>query len=306
MSDHGQRCQRFTRSSSDALWFDEVSAMQRFAIYAYASLAALALYGCLLNWNQFRPRDAAMLDATAQSDIVQDETDAEADTGLSEQSDVLVDAETPVDSTIAMDAGVDAVDAVADALPDALADSRTDATVVDADPGCTGPVVVNEVVHTRTSGTDEFIELRNNGTCTVDLSGWRVQYMSAGGTSSASSPSVTFMPGDVIGPGREVIVASTVSPLAPMALRTFTAGIAQAGGGIALFNRSGVRVDSVAYGTLTAAGGHPYAEPVGLMGAPTYSNPSQSIARFPNGQDTDNNAADFHIASMATPGEPNL
>jgi hypothetical protein len=279
--------------------------MNRFALFACASFSALALDGCLLNWNQFRPRDADV-DASAQLDVEAHDTGVVTDTGVAMDTDVAEDTGVFVDSGVPVDSGI-AMDASPDALPDALADSRPDATVVDADPGCTGPVVVNEVVHTGMTGTDEFIELRNNGPCTVDLTGWRVQYMSASGTISGSAPSVTFMAGDVIGPGREVFVASTASPLAPMALRTFTAGIAQAGGGIALFNRSNERVDSVAYGTLSAMvdGGHPYAEPISNMAAPTYTTAPQSIARSPNGHDTDNNAMDFRIAPMASPGAAN-
>lgn len=90
-----------------------------------------------------------------------------------------------------------------------------------------------------------------------------------------------------------------------MATRTFAAGIASSGA-IALYNTREERVDSVAFGTLSATGGHPYAEPMGNTGAPTYSSAPASISRFPNGTDTNNNAADFHAAAMSTPGAPNL
>jgi len=280
--------------------------MNRFALFACASLSALALDRCLLNWNQFRPRDAEV-DATAQPDVerndtgVVTDTDVPTDTGVAEDADAMVDSGVVADTGVAMDA---VADASPDALPDAIPDSCPDASPVDADPDCTGPVVINEVVHTGPRGTDEFVELHNNGTCTVDLTGWQVRYLSSNGTINPSLPPVTFTAGDVICPGRQVIVASTDSPFAPMALHTFRSGIASRGG-VALFNRSNERVDSVAYGSLSVDGGHPYAEPISNITAPTYSDAPQSIARWPNGHDTDNNATDFRIAPMASPGAPN-
>jgi hypothetical protein len=295
--------------------------MNRFALLACTSVAALSLDGCLLNWNQFRPSDAAA-DVASRPDAEDPDTGVVVDSGVLVDTGVRVDTgvDSGVDTGVVLDSGVDTgvlvdtgvpVDARADAAIDARPDSAPDVVTSDADPGCTGPVVINEVVHTgngggsSTPGTDEFVELHNNGTCTVDLTGWRVQYMSASGSVTMASPQAVFLAGDVIGPNRQIIVASSVSPLAPMALRTFTAGIAQTGGGIALFNQRMERVDSVAFGSLSVAGGHPYAEPVGNTGAPTYSSAPQSVARTPNGTDTNNNAADFRAAANATPGAPN-
>lgn len=287
--------------------------MSRRTLLALASLSAIALDGCLLNWNQFRAGDAAADTAVADSRTdtgVREDTGVPADTGIDTgvETDTGVDTGVPTDTMTAMDA-TDASDARSDVqdsgVPADATDAARDATA-DADPGCTGPVVVNEVVHTGTSGTDEFIEIRNNGTCTVDLAGWRLQYLASSGTMSGSSPQVLFLAGDTIAPGREVIVASTASPLAPMAMRTFSAGIAQSGGAIGLFNQRMERVDSVAYGSLSVDGGHPYAEPIGNVGAPTYTSGPESISRFPNGTDTNNNAMDFHRAAMSTPGAPNM
>jgi hypothetical protein len=76
-----------------------------------------------------------------------------------------------------------------------------------------------------------------------------------------------------------------------------TGTLAATGGGIGLFDPMGHRVDSVGYGTATNSlvEGSPAPAPM----------PDQSIARSPDGHDTNSNSADFHTAATPTPGAAN-
>jgi hypothetical protein len=76
--------------------------------------------------------------------------------------------------------------------------------------------------------------------------------------------------------------------------RSFATSLASAGGGVGLRDPSGVLADSVAWGTATNA----FVEGA-VAPAPTIAPaPGKSAGRHPNGQDTNDNAADF------TEGEP--
>ena len=83
--------------------------------------------------------------------------------------------------------------------------------------------------------------------------------------------------------------------------QSFTAGLAAAGGGVALRDGDGSVVDSVGWGTATNAfvEGTPTAAPA------TTAAPGTSAARLPNGHDTNDNSADFGAATPPTPKASN-
>jgi hypothetical protein len=83
--------------------------------------------------------------------------------------------------------------------------------------------------------------------------------------------------------------------------QSFSAGLAATGGGVALRNGAGDAVDSVGWGTAANAFVEAHAAPAPPATAP----PGSSIARLPDGHDTNDNAADFAVAAVATPGGPN-
>lgn len=269
------------------------------------ALAALALSGCMLDWNSLRadaraPADSRVEDVTEPMDSGVD-TGVIVDSGVDTGVDSGTSNDTGVDSGVAMDTGVD-TGTPGDTGVDTGVDVRSDSGVMvpDADPGCTGPVVVNEVQsRSSTNAGHEFVELRNNGTCTVDLMGWRLMYSSAGG--STPGQLYLFVAGDRIAPGEHLVLAST-EHTAVTTMRRFNSGIADSGS-VAIFNRVG-RADSVAFGTLTNPM-HMFAEPVGMTGAMS-APPGQSISRAADGRDTDNNAMDFRVTMTPTPGAPNM
>lgn len=179
------------------------------------------------------------------------------------------------------------------AVKDAV--SPTDVVVPPTDAGgdtgaCNGKLVINEVQTEGTSADHEYVEIYNPGTCDVSLEGWTLKYSSVGG----SVPS-TFFTGlishKVLAKGYFVIACA---PFPGAKNATYAAGkLAADDGQVGLFNKLDQRVDGVGYGTILAADrtmteGNP---------APTPGGPGKSVQRIPNGNDTDNNQADFRSAN---------
>jgi lamin tail-like protein len=146
--------------------------------------------------------------------------------------------------------------------------------------------------------TDEFVEIVNTGTEAAELSGYRLAYRSAAGTSDVSLG--TFPDGTVLAPGAYLLFGGSGYAGAHPADRTFATSLASAGGGVGLRDPSGALVDSVAWGTATNAFLEGSVAP-----APTIAPaPGKSAGRHPNGQDTNDNAADF-TEDDPTPGGAN-
>jgi hypothetical protein len=146
--------------------------------------------------------------------------------------------------------------------------------------------------------TDEFVEIVNAGTEAADLSGYRLAYRSAAGTSDVS---LGTLPDDtVLQPGAFLLFGGSGYAGAYLADRSFAASLASAGGGVGLRDPSGALADSVAWGTAANA----FVEGA-VAPAPTIAPaPGKSTGRHPNGQDTNDNAADF-TEGDPTPGGPN-
>jgi hypothetical protein len=194
------------------------------------------------------------------------------------------------------DAGTGGVDAGQDA---GEPDAGHDAAAPDAgqDAGCTPTaVVVNEVQTTGVSSAeDEWVELFNPSSCEVDISSWTLKYLAAAGTTKETlwtAPSGTKLAAF----GYGVIVGTAYSGSAAP-LGDLSSGLAEAGGGVAIYDASATLLDSVGYGTATNAFVQIGAAPEALAG--------QSIARTPNGANTHDNATDFTIATTPTPGAAN-
>ena len=82
-----------------------------------------------------------------------------------------------------------------------------------------------------------------------------------------------------------------------------TTGImASAGGAIGLRDGAGKLIDSVGYGTATNS----FVETVAAPMPVTAPSPGNSIARSPNGADTNNNKTDFKTTTKDTPGAANV
>jgi hypothetical protein len=159
----------------------------------------------------------------------------------------------------------------------------------------TAVVLLNEVCYDP-PGADagrEFVELINIGPATVDLAGYRLEFGN-GAVGPQWSGRWTGQPGDRIEPGGLFLIVDLgwTGPPADAEVR-----LALQNGPDALrLVRADGSVDLVGWGHLDW--------PDMYEGRPHPGAPNRSLARRPDGHDTDDNAADFVAADM-TPGARN-
>jgi len=166
--------------------------------------------------------------------------------------------------------------------------------------GGTAAVRINELsIGTTASLGDEFVELFNGGPAGVDLSGYKLVYRSAAGTTDVAL--ATIPAGTLLVPGAFYLLGGSAYAGSATADQAFTAGLASAGGSVALRNADGVIVDSVGYGTAANA----FVEGSAAAAPPVTAPPGSSLVRSPDGHDTNNNAADFAVSTTATPRASN-
>ena len=156
-------------------------------------------------------------------------------------------------------------------------------------------------------GNDEFVELYNLSSNTVNIGGWKIN---ASNTSGATGTRVTIAANTTLNPGCRFLAtnstASTGYSGTVSGNQTFASGITD-DGGVALLNASNVVIDAVGMSATSA-----YKE--GTVLAPTTVNGERSQERKvlgQNNQDTDNNINDFmlnvgisnpqNLASACTP-----
>ena len=155
-------------------------------------------------------------------------------------------------------------------------------------------LVVNELKVDGTAAGDEFIELYNPCVETINLAGSSLVYRAAAGTTDVIILNLTKS----ITAGGYYLVAGPNYSNGGLPDQTYGAGkLAAAGGGVGLRDGAQLLVDSVGYGTATNAF---------VEGAAAPAPPSnQSIARTPDGTDSDHNATDFAVATTPTPRAAN-
>jgi hypothetical protein len=164
----------------------------------------------------------------------------------------------------------------------------------------TAVVRVNEVATgTSTSAADEFVELVNAGAAAADVSGWKLVYRASSGTSDTTL--ATLPSGTTIAPGGFYLFGGSAYAGARAADTGFSSGLASTGGAVGIRDSGGALVDSVGWGTAANA----LVEGTVAPAPPTTASPGASIARHPDGHDTDDNGADFSVAPAATPRAPN-
>ena len=172
---------------------------------------------------------------------------------------------------------------------------RDDADIVVFVPA---PVLISEVqVRGPAGGSDEFIELYNpSDTDDFDLNGYRLVYRSAAGDTDYTR--FEWTTSTIIPPHRHYLLvnSSAYSGTVP-GDATYSAGIAD-NGGLAIRDSEGNIVDSVGWGTATNLFVEASPAPAPASG--------ESIERKPggdegNGQDTNDNSADFQIISPPNP-----
>jgi hypothetical protein len=186
----------------------------------------------------------------------------------------------------------------------------TDPGVVDTVPH----LVINELDYDQ-PGTDtqEFVELKNTGTNSVNLSHYALVFINGANNVEYSR---VLLEG-TLAAGQYLVVASTNVSVAPAArVISFATGTnaIQNGSpdGVALLNvGTTVIVDALSYaGSVNAAmiNGFPGTCTLveGVASPATDSNSvTRSLIRFPDGTDTDNAASDWTATSIPTPGAAN-
>jgi hypothetical protein len=178
-----------------------------------------------------------------------------------------------------------------------------------------GQVVISQVYggggNTGSVYARDFVELHNNGTTTVDMSGWSIQYASSGGNFGGANTKVDFPPGTQIAPGAYFLIAlaqgsNPTSPLPTPDLDTPLSGagtiaMSATAGKVALVSSTTpvspvacptdtTIVDFVGYGAATNC--FEGSGPTGVL-----SNSTAAIRNSNGCQDTNNNGADFQVAT---------
>lgn len=202
------------------------------------------------------------------------------DLGRPITTDAAIDTVTPTDTLVAPK------------------DTAVEDTLVAEVAGETGPcgLVINELqTGDGSSGAADFVELYNSCASSQSLANHKLVYRSSAGTTDVVV--WTFdASATIAGRGYVVIGGSAYGGSKE---GTLSSGLAVGGGGIGLRDASDALVDSVGYGSATNA----FVEGTAAA-APGDSTPAKSIARKPNGKDSDDNSADF-VVSDPTPGAPN-
>ena len=163
-----------------------------------------------------------------------------------------------------------------------------------------GPIKVNEFSTGITSAaTNEFVEIYNAGTVAVDVSGYKVVYRSAAGSSDTTL--ATLPSGTSLAPGAFYLLGGSGYAGTVAEDQSFGTAIAATGGSIGVKTATGTLTDAVAYGT--AANGLGEGQPT--TAPPTTAAPGSSAIRLPDGHDTESNSADFAATAHPTPKAAN-
>ncbi len=152
---------------------------------------------------------------------------------------------------------------------------------------------------TTGSAADEFVEIVNVGSAAADLSGYKLVYRSASGTSDVSL--ATIPSGTTLAAGGFYLFGGSAYAGSPPPDQSFSTGLASTGGGLALRDASGTAVDSLGYGNAVNA----FVRGAPAPAPPAVAPPGNSDVRLPDGHDTGNNSADFTVSTTPTPRSAN-
>jgi predicted extracellular nuclease len=164
------------------------------------------------------------------------------------------------------------------------------------------PLVINEIDYDQPStDTAEFVEVRNNGSTAVSLSGWTLELVNGTGGGAAvyntiNLPNVSLPAGDYF-----VVCANAATVMNCDLDASPDTDFVQNGAPDAVgLHFNGELIDAVSYEGDTGA---PYTEGSGI-GLVDTATGVQSISRCPDGADTNVNNVDFVLAG-STPGAAN-
>ncbi len=180
-------------------------------------------------------------------------------------------------------------------------------------------LVINEVDYDQIGAdTAEFIEVFNPTGATISLSGKSLVFVNGSGNTTYLV--VDLAPAATLAPGQYLVVHSSVvipHPAARSIVFVAATDNIQNGApdGVALVdNSNGTLIDALSYeGSITAAAVTGIAGLVNLVegaalpvGTADSNTVAGSLARLPNGTDTDNAASDWNFTSTLTPGTANV
>jgi hypothetical protein len=164
---------------------------------------------------------------------------------------------------------------------------------------------INEVmVGTTQSSSAEFVEIYNSCPTSLKLHNWSMDYRASNnnGTTIVPDLATNITGGSIPGKGYLVYGGSKLPSSQRNAL--LNNGLSDTNGaGVALIDPNGNIVDSVAWGKVVSY--HNFIEGTPAPQPALAASPGNSIARFPDGQDTDDNSADFHPTTTPTPRAAN-
>ncbi|WP_251359739.1 lamin tail domain-containing protein [Kangiella sp. TOML190] len=169
-------------------------------------------------------------------------------------------------------------------------------------------VVINEVLFRQSIGgvnNNEFVELYNNGSVSVDISNWRLTDEELGGVTPFN---YTFPAGTVLDPNQYAVIwigaiAAPSGAQFEVALG-ITPKLRNGGDNVTLYDNTGVGVDYMAYGTGAAAVDPP---PAGVSWDASFNadlTPSargRSVSLVPNGVDSNTSACWEQTADATNP-----
>ncbi|HEV2006010.1 MAG TPA: lamin tail domain-containing protein [Candidatus Limnocylindrales bacterium] len=157
-------------------------------------------------------------------------------------------------------------------------------------------LLVSELQTGGASASDEFVEITNVGSSSIDLAGLEVVYVtSTGGTITRKA---SWAAPQLLAPGRHLLIANTSGIFAGLADLTYSGGFAATGGAVVLRTIGGAPIDSLGWGDATNA----FVEGTAAS-APVASS---SLERRPGGLagntiDTNSNAADWFGQASPNP-----
>lgn len=159
---------------------------------------------------------------------------------------------------------------------------------------------------------NEYVEIYNAGASAVDLAGFKLELINGGDAAAPVVYATHSLSGSLPAGGYFVLASPTVTVDAGALVARFGAkDQLQNGGrdGVRIVTATGgVVVDALLYETPLDTTGAilSYAEGTALVAFENNDAPNQSIARCPNGVDTNNNNVDFKLSASPTPGTANV
>lgn len=156
-----------------------------------------------------------------------------------------------------------------------IADTAPATTTPTSTVATTGPIKINEVVMDPITGQDEWLELYNPSTSTIDLTDWKI----------------------VEGAGSTTTLSGIIETEDFLLIDSVTGGLNNDGDIITLYDSTGTLIDSVTYGSWDDANL--------TDNAPVVSDP-YSVARSLDGVDSDTDNVDWVKTASTTPGAANI